>query len=541
MTEVLEIPTLARGLSIGAVADTRRDFVLTPEWITSTNAIVGKKRSGKSYLSGVIEEDLCKAGIQWVCLDPVSAHWGIREKYKIPVFGGPKADIPLRADMGAEIARGAVDEGWSLIIDLKGESKNVQRRLVTDFCEGLLTHNTHPMHVFLEECTEFIPQQVRPDQTVAFDAVDRLVRLGGGSGIGITLISQRPAKINKDVLTQIDTLFVFRMIGPQDRKAVRDWLEANVEEEKVEEVMASLVKLATGTCWVWSPEQLDFFGQVRVRERETFHAGATPKVGHKASARMVDIDVGALRKRFEARPAPAAVDGKGKADKVSADLLVQKEAAILEMRQKTTRLEGIAKEQGDAIALLKRHLEAAEREADAGRGLAKALRVLLGGVPATAGKGAGLDLEAVVEAVLARLPKGQSGILVSVAAPEALRKRFQEEEVTRLVGKIRGLDDQARRVLSLLESLDKALSLNGICNRLGVSAGGDSWRRVKESIQILEGLGFVESAKGSHGFRASVKNKIAADLADYQATEEEIEQTYLHVLAVLAEEGGGRG
>jgi hypothetical protein len=48
-------------------------------------------------------------------------------------------------------------------------------------------------------------------------AANNLVSLGRGIGLRIVLISQRPAKLHKDSLTQVETLVAMRLIAPQDR------------------------------------------------------------------------------------------------------------------------------------------------------------------------------------------------------------------------------------------------------------------------------------------------------------------------------------
>ena len=46
-----------------------------------------------------------------------------------------------------------------------------------------------------------------------------IVRRGGQRGIGCTLVTQRSAVLNKNVLTQAQMLVVLRTIAPQDLAA----------------------------------------------------------------------------------------------------------------------------------------------------------------------------------------------------------------------------------------------------------------------------------------------------------------------------------
>ncbi len=189
----------------------------------------------------------------------------------VVVFGLEHADIVLTRDMGREIARAIVEANISCVISTFGMPKVAQRQIIQEFSDELLIINNTPRHVFIEEAHEFVPQRVFGAMGKVFAAVEALAVMGRNRGIGLTLINQRAATINKDVLTQIDTLLAFRNVAPQDRKALKEWVEAHAAEGDFNSFMASLPKLPTGEGWIWSPEFLDVFEKIRIRKRETFH------------------------------------------------------------------------------------------------------------------------------------------------------------------------------------------------------------------------------------------------------------------------------
>jgi hypothetical protein len=127
--------------------------------------------------------------------------------------------------------------------------------------------------VFLEEAHEYLPQRVMRDETHVVNVWSKLVKQGRFRGLGVTLISQRSASLNKDVLTQIDSLIVLRTTSPQDRAAVRAWVD---EQDCAHELIASLPGLANGEAWIWSPEFLHTTERFMFRRRRTFDSGATP-------------------------------------------------------------------------------------------------------------------------------------------------------------------------------------------------------------------------------------------------------------------------
>ena len=63
------------------------------------------------------------------------------------------------------------------------------------------------------------------------ERLSRLVKQGGVRGVGVTMITQRPADINKKVLSQVDILTVLRMSHPLDIAAATGWIRSEVSLE----------------------------------------------------------------------------------------------------------------------------------------------------------------------------------------------------------------------------------------------------------------------------------------------------------------------
>lgn len=245
---------------------------------TKTFAILAKRGAGKSYTAAVLAEEFSEAGVPFVVLDPIDVWWGLRlsadgKKAGLPVvvFGGEHGDLKLDRDMGKDIARAVVRDNVSCVICTFGMSKNDMRKIVADFAEELLNINNTPRHVFVEEAHEFVPQRVQGAMGRIFAAVEALVVMGRNRGIGVTLINQRAATVNKDVLTQLDTLLAFRNTSPQDRKALKEWVEAHGAEDDFNKFFNSLPSLPTGEGWIWSPEFMGIFKKIKIRKRRTFH------------------------------------------------------------------------------------------------------------------------------------------------------------------------------------------------------------------------------------------------------------------------------
>lgn len=149
----------------------------------------------------------------------------------------------------------------------------------------------------------------------------------------MTLISQRPALIHKDVLTQIEVLVVHRLTGPHDRDAIERWVEHHADDDQAREVLASLASLEDGDAWVWSPGWLSLFKRVHIRERTTFDSSSTPRVGERRRTPRVvaKADLDLLRERMAETIERAKADDprelRRRIDALQAELRVAKAAA----------------------------------------------------------------------------------------------------------------------------------------------------------------------------------------------------------------------
>lgn len=277
------------------------------EAVTQTFAILAKRGVGKTYTASVMVEEMLKNNLQTVVVDPIGVWWGLRSSVDgksaglpIVIAGGDHADVPIEPTNGETLADLVISETLSLVIDLSLFRKNQQTQFMTDFMEKLYHSNRSPLHLVLDEADAFAPQRPFNNQARMLGAAEDLVRRGRARGIGVTMITQRPAVLNKDVLTQIEVLVAMRLVSPQDRKAVDEWIKVHGEEGQREELMESLPSLPIGTAWFWSPGWLDMFRRVKVRERETFDSSKTPKVGEKikAAKAMANVDLEAIKKQL---------------------------------------------------------------------------------------------------------------------------------------------------------------------------------------------------------------------------------------------------
>src|SRR3990167_3677380 len=293
------------------------DLSLPLETLTQALGILAKRRAGKSYLMRRLVEQLLKARQQVVIVDPKGDQWGVTygsngKSPGIPVFilGGERGKLPLEASSGEVVAKLVVEERVNVLLDLSMFRKHEVATFMTAFLENLYRLKAKeiyrtPMMLVLDEADSIAPQKPQKGEERMLGAAEDIVRRGGQRGIGCTLVTQRSAVLNKNVLTQVQILVALRTIAPQDLAAMKAWVDVHGTLEQQKILMESLPSLPTGDAWFWSPgwpDEKGIFKRVHVLPIETFDSGATPKPGEKRiePKNAADVDLDALKKQMAA-------------------------------------------------------------------------------------------------------------------------------------------------------------------------------------------------------------------------------------------------
>lgn len=269
------------------------------ECATMTAGILAKKSSGKTYLAMVVVEEILKsgAGVPVVVVDPTGV-WsaglrcmadGTPSPHSVLTLGGPRGDLPLASSQGREAAE--VVERVSphpVVLDLSELVPADQHRVVADFAEEIFSkHKRAPMLLVIDEADEFAPQTlgVSPHQRRSLENVDRIVRRGRIKGLGSVLITQRPAVISKNVLSQVDKLFLLCMVAPADLGAVEDWLQYSVTSAGQRQAcLGQLPSMQPGSAFYLSSGAAAAFRKFQVRRRDTYDSSRTPDSSDVESA-----------------------------------------------------------------------------------------------------------------------------------------------------------------------------------------------------------------------------------------------------------------
>lgn len=276
---------------------------LSPEIFNHHTAIVGRTGSGKSWAARGIVEDWLDAGERVCIVDPTDVWWGLRSDsagtgpgFPVVVFGGEHADVPIGERSGNRIAEIVATRNMPAVIATAEMTGGERHRFMSDFLGTLYRLNRTPLHLVLDEADDVAPQNPLPENRRMLGDVDRIVRRGRVKGFRVMFITQRPAVLNKNVLTQASTLVAMRLPAPQDRKAIEDWIKGQADVGQAADVLSSLSSLPRGEGWVWAPDQgilrRHAFPMIR-----TFDSMRTPEHGEAigAPSTLAPVELGDLR------------------------------------------------------------------------------------------------------------------------------------------------------------------------------------------------------------------------------------------------------
>lgn len=266
-------------------------------------AFVGTTGAGKTFAAKSYVERLLKLGRRVCVVDPTGVWWGLRASadgddagFPVVVFGGDHADVPIGVDSGKRLAELIAGDNIPCIVDPGEFNVSERATFMAAFFETLYQKNKKPLHLVIDEADDFAPQRPMPGTQRLLGAVERIVRRGRTRGFRVTMITQRPAVLNKNVLTQAAAMVAMRMPAPQDRGAIEDWIKGQADADEGKRVMKTLSRLKTGEGWVWAPAE-DVLARATFPLITTFDSSRTPDEDETVQEPTIlaDVELGQLR------------------------------------------------------------------------------------------------------------------------------------------------------------------------------------------------------------------------------------------------------
>lgn len=245
------------------------DFPIV-ELLTGRGFITGKSGSGKSNTTGVILEQLLEQNFPFLIVDTEGEYYGLKEEYEILHVGADEScDVRIGEEHTGKIIDLALEKNLPIVLDVSGYlSRDDAKNIVGSVVKGLFDKEKKlkkPFLLVIEECHEYIPEQMKLDD--CGQAIIKVAKRGRKRGLGVLGISQRPADVKKDFITQANYKIWHNL----------DWdTDLNVVRRVMGKDSVDTVKdLETGEALI-DADFLDGLKEAKFKERDTFHAGQTP-------------------------------------------------------------------------------------------------------------------------------------------------------------------------------------------------------------------------------------------------------------------------
>ncbi|MEF8886573.1 MAG: DUF87 domain-containing protein [Haloarculaceae archaeon] len=240
------------------------------ELLTGRGFITGKSGSGKSNSASVIAEKLLDNGFGLFIVDIDGEYYGLKEEYEILHVGADEeCDIQVGEDHAEKLASLALEQNVPIILDVSSFlDESEAEAVLTAVARHLFAKakkQKQPFLLLVEEVHEYIPEGGSVGECGKM--LIKIGKRGRKHGLGVVGISQRPADVKKDFITQCDWLLWHRLTWDNDTSVVRRVLDGEYATavEDLDDGEGFLV-----TDWSESVRRVQF------HRKQTFDAGATP-------------------------------------------------------------------------------------------------------------------------------------------------------------------------------------------------------------------------------------------------------------------------
>jgi predicted nucleic acid-binding Zn-ribbon protein/adenylate kinase family enzyme len=264
--------TEQRTITVGVDQDGRDVEIPIDKLLTGRSFLCGKSGSGKSTTASVFAEELLEAGFPLLIVDTDGEYFGLKERYEVLHAAAPEAenaDVTVGSEHGERLAKLALEQNVPIILDV---SEFLDQDEADELVLETLRHAfalegelRKPFLVIVEEVHEYVPQ--KGSRSDVGDMIIRVAKRGRKRGMGLCGLSQRPASVDKDFITQADLLVWHRLTWDNDLNVVSRVLGSEYREP--------IQDLENGEAFVLS-DWFDDLLRVQFRQKRTYDAGATP-------------------------------------------------------------------------------------------------------------------------------------------------------------------------------------------------------------------------------------------------------------------------
>ena len=190
------------------------DELLSLTGLKRTGSQLGVLHKAVRVLSGAVEYYNIPDIAAQAELDRNSAKWNVINALERLGSYGLFSDEPTPLSA-------IVRKGCGSVINLRGIKPHVQEIIVARLIGRLFRERKRetipPLMLVVEEAHNFCPQK---RTSISSGIITNVASEGRKFGLGLCIVTQRPARVDKNILSQCNTQMILRVTNPNDLKAI---------------------------------------------------------------------------------------------------------------------------------------------------------------------------------------------------------------------------------------------------------------------------------------------------------------------------------
>ena len=230
-------PRADRRAVLGVDLDENPRYLDPFRLVNGNCGLFGASASGKSWIAGLLAEQLITLGYEVYMIDPEGDYRGLRAFTRTLLLGGPQTPLPPVVDMVTLDQYAKI----SLVLDLSSYDLNARKQYVAELLRAVLNLRQRigqPHWILLDEAHSLCPTYG--------GEVTQLCQALMQDG-GIALVSYRPSLVNAKLLAKLDHWILACTRLPEEIKLIDAYLPESAEKSTL---LAALPTLPKGQAYL---------------------------------------------------------------------------------------------------------------------------------------------------------------------------------------------------------------------------------------------------------------------------------------------------
>jgi hydroxymethylpyrimidine pyrophosphatase-like HAD family hydrolase/ActR/RegA family two-component response regulator len=229
-----------RRLVLGYTSDGAPIYLDPMNMVDSRIGIFGESNSGKSWLSGLLVEELFRLGYQVCVIDPEGDYAALASITHCLHVGVAQSPLPSIADLINLIEWHAI----SVVVDLSTRIPSERQEYTLEFLRalrGIRTRRGRPHWILIDEAQYFCPSSGGELTDLLLDSLNE--------GLSVGLVSYCPSQLSSRLIEKLDDCLLTRLRNLDEINALQPYL---AKFQDTQDMITQLPTLPVGQAYLCS-------------------------------------------------------------------------------------------------------------------------------------------------------------------------------------------------------------------------------------------------------------------------------------------------